>query len=575
MATSKEHASEQSAAVPEFYTWTFPGAPVKIHLNLSVVGRLAPEVRRAFDDVPEHSVEIGGLLLGTADFRSSPIVEIKDFVPFLTEYRADHRFILSDADQRKLEKTLAERRAERGDGLSVVGYYRSHIGAGLNLNEHDLAVAEAHFYDPGDVFLLVKPSADGSSTAGFFFWDNGRVDSEFTFLEFPFDPRLLTGLRVKPTILDSTPEFTELEAPDQPQHFDVPEIAESKPEAPLVRERPATPSMPWLWYPLFTILMIALGAVGYQALLKWTGPAPAAAPMASDAPALSLRVERKDNDLRVSWSRQATAVTQAKDASLSIRDGDTQQQELHLTLDQLRTGSVLYTPANTSVQFRLEVTAPDNTKTSETVLALTAARNDATRTPAMAPAKPANIPRRSSASQPPTSAPAHDRKGFTPPTPDRDFGEPVRVVMVDPPAQQPGAAARNQALVRDLAPAPQKPGVPGQAASGQPSAPPPVSSAPYIAARPIRESQPVLPASVRSLIASEVEVDVKIRIDESGRVVRAEPLPSKEPVSSSLVGAARSAAMLWRFEPAKRGTQPVRSDLVLRFQYRPAVPQTP
>jgi hypothetical protein len=572
MASSKEQTSEQSVTAPEFYTWTFPGAPVQIQLHLSMIERLAPEVRRASEAVPEHGVEIGGLLLGTADFQVSPIVEIKDFVPFRTEYRADHKFIVSETDQRKLETTLADRRSEREDGLSVVGYYRSHIGAGLGLNEHDLALAEKHFYDPADVFLLVKPSADSSSTAGFFFWDNGHIDSEFTFLEFPFDARLLSGVRVKPSIPDITPELAELEAPGELQQFETPEIGEIDLVTP-VQETIARPAMPWLWYPLFTLLMIVLGAVGYKALLQWTASAPVSTPAASDVPALSLRVERKDNDLRVSWSRQAPAVTQAKDASLSIRDGDTQQQELQLTLDQLRTGSVLYTPANNSVQFRLEVTAPDNTKTSETVLALTAAKNDAIKSAAVAPAK---FARPAPAGEPPGSP---NRKAFTPPTSERNFGEPVRVAMVDPPSQQPNVPAPSQSLVRDLiAPALQKPVIPAQPASTQPAAappssPPPAPSAPpFLAARPIRESQPVLSGSVRGLIVSQVEVDIKIRINESGRVVKAEPLPSKALVSSSLIGAARSAAMLWRFEPARRGNQPVASDLVLRFQYRPAAP---
>lgn len=564
---SQEHTSEQSTAASEFYTWTFPGAPVRIHLHLSVVERLAPEVRRAFDAVPAHSVEIGGLLLGTADFKSSPIVEIKDFVPFLSEYRTDHKFILSDADQRRLEKKLAAAREERADGLMVVGYYRSHIGAGLNLNESDLALAEAHFYDPADVFLLVKPTTDASPTAGFFFWDNGRIDSEFTFLEFPFDARLLTGARVKPSMLDRAPDLTEFESPESQPQFDAPHRSEAELPAPPVRELRATPSLPWLWYPLFTILMIALGAVGYQAMLKWAGPAPGeatAAFVASDAPTLALRVERKDSDLRVSWSRKAAAVIQAKDAALSIRDGDAQQQELRLTLEQLRNGSVLYTPANTSVQFRLEVTAPDNTKTSETVLALTAPK-----APVTDIAKPASAPRPAPANQPAGDS-IPDRKENTPSGAEHDFGEPVRVVMVDGPAQPPQASGQNQAAVRGplLAPTPQKPGVAAPGSSIQRS-----PALQYVAARPVRQTQPVLPAAVRNLIASVVEVDVKVRIDETGRVVRAEPLPINEPVSSSLVSAARSAAMLWRFEPARRGGQPVPSDLVLRFQYRPAVAQ--
>lgn len=554
----QEHTSEQSTAAPEFYTWTFPGAPVRIHLHLSVVERLAPEVRRACDVVPEHSVEIGGLLLGTADFKSSPVVEIKDFVPFLGEYRTDHKFILSDADQRKLEKTLATIAEERTDGLTVVGYYRSHIGAGLSLNQSDLALAEAHFYDPADVFLLVKPTGDGSSTAGFFFWDNGRIDSEFTFLEFPFDARLLTGARVKPTILGREPEGMEFEHPENPPQFIPQAVAEREPEIQAVPERRRAASRaPWLWYPLFTILMIALGAVGYQALLKWVGPASGegtVATVASDAPVLALRVERKDNDLRVSWNRKAAAVVQAREAALSIRDGDAQQQELRLTPEQLRYGSVLYTPANSSVQFRMEVTAPDNSRTSESVLALTAPK-----APAPANTKPAAIRRPSPPSQPAGTSFQAAKSPVQPAA--RDFGEPVRVVTVDPPSQPADTSAQNQTPSGDPLPAPASPAVG--------TVPAPASQ--YVAARPVHQAQPVLPAAVRNLIDTLVEVDVKVRIDENGRVVSAERMPSRAPVSSSLVDAARKAAMLWRFEPARRGNEPVPSDLVLKFQYRPAI----
>jgi len=563
----QEHTSEQSTATPEFYTWTFPGAPVRIHLHLSLVERLAPEVKRAFDAVPAHSVEIGGLLLGTADFKSSPVVEIKDFVPFLSEYRPDHRFILSEGDQRKLEKKLEAIREERADGLTVVGYYRSHIGIGLSLNESDLAVAEAHFYDPADVFLLVKPSMDGSSTAGFFFWDNGRIDSEFTFLEFPFDARQLTGARVKPSIPLRERDSKESETPESPPQLDAPQGVEVEPQAPPLRERRATHKPPWLWYPLFTVLMIALGAVGYQALLKWSGPASGEANVAtaaSDSAALALRVERKDSDLRVSWNRKATALIQAKEAALSIRDGDAQQQELRLTLEQLRYGSVLYTPANASVQFRLEVTGPDDTKTSESVLALTAPK-----APIIAIGKPETAPRPTPKNEPAGDS-VRDRKELTPRGGKPNVVEPASVALVHPPAKPPEASGQKQAAVRDPLPAPtaQKPSVAAPAPSAQRS---PAPS--YVAARPIHQTQPILPLGVRRLIASAVEVDVRVRIDETGRVVKAEPMPSNKPVSSSLVGAARDAALLWRFEPAHSGNQTVPSDLVLRFQYRPAFPQ--
>jgi outer membrane biosynthesis protein TonB len=73
-------------------------------------------------------------------------------------------------------------------------------------------------------------------------------------------------------------------------------------------------------------------------------------------------------------------------------------------------------------------------------------------------------------------------------------------------------------------------------------------------------------------IKSLMEVEIRVHIDDKGRVVKAEPLPAKGRVSDSLVNAARKAALHWRFEPAWVGSRPVASELVLKFQYRPAAP---
>ncbi len=540
MAAFEESAATPSTAAPEFYTWTFPGAPVRIHLQLNVVESLSREVRRAFESVPSHSVEIGGILYGTADFAASPIIEIKDFEPFLSEYRPDHRFILSDADRRKLDKVLGARRSDGDGALSVVGYYRSHIGEGLSLREEDVAIAHSSFYDPANVFLLVKPASDGSASAGFFFWDKGRLDADFTYLEFPFEARQLTGVRVKPTPQWNPELLPEPEVPAQAAAFDLPASIPATFEAPPVpRER--RPSA--LRRFVFVVLMIALGALGYQAYLTW-GPerSDATAPIASDAPALALQVERRGADLRVSWNRSSRTVTHATGAVLSIRDGETQQQELHLDLEQLRNGSVLYTPANSNVRFRLEVTTPSDGKTSETVLALTAARPETQA--ALQEAKP------------PASGPSPQQDAAAANSPAngaaRDFGEPVHVVMVDAPAKSPGTGAVPEIPQPKMGPADN----PGAAPL-------------YLAAKPMREAQPVLPAAVRSLIAAPVEVNVKVTISAAGRVTGAEALPNPEPVSSTLVAAARSAALRWRFAPAIRGAQAVPSELILKFQFRP------
>ena len=91
----------------------------------------------------------------------------------------------------------------------------------------------------------------------------------------------------------------------------------------------------------------------------------------------------------------------------------------------------------------------------------------------------------------------------------------------------------------------------------------------YLPARPVRQVQPVLPYTVRRLIAAQVEVSVKVWISKSGVVMKAEALPNGQLVSTSLVTAAQRAAQRWRFAPAVRGRETVPSELILKFQYRP------
>ncbi len=369
-------APPSTTGEPEIYTWTFPGAPIRIHLHLTVVERLAREVRRAFESVASHSMEVGGILYGKADSAARPVIEIKDFEPFPCESGASDTFILSEADRLKLDNVLAAGRSDGPEALSVVGYYRSHIGEGLSLRREDIAIAQSTFCDPAHVFLLVKPFSDGSTSAGFFFWEQGTVNSEFTFLEFPFEAQQLAGERVQPMPMWDTEAGSE-EMPAEEAGCNLPATIPAAFETALpvaaARQRHSTA----LWRAMFVVLMIALEALGYKVYLARSRPRLSAmAPIESDVSALALQVERRGPDLRVSWNRNSRPVTRATSAVLYIRDGETQSQEWHLDRDQLRNANVLYTPANSSVRFRLEVTTPTDGKTSETFLALTAPKPD-------------------------------------------------------------------------------------------------------------------------------------------------------------------------------------------------------
>ena len=312
----------------------------------------------------------------------------------------------------------------------------------------------------------------------------------------------------------------------------------------------------WQSYTLVALLMIALGTLGYGVYLKWKTSRASAS--VSNLGALALRAERREGALRVSWNRDTPVVNHAKDGTLSIRDGDLQPQELHLELEQLRTGSVVYSPTNESVLFRLEVTSRDETKTHETTLALAATKAHLTAV---------------AASRPAAGSSSRNRKSFSPPRSRHDFGKPSRVMLVDPPAQAASFLGAS-ALVEQLAIAQPKvapfPPPDPQQDRITPREPQPLPVTPaFVAARPIHESMPNLPRAIRDTVTSEVEVQIKVQVDESGRVKRIAPLGSTGPASDSIISASAEAARHWRFAPAMRGNEPVESEVVLTFRYTP------
>jgi TonB family protein len=90
------------------------------------------------------------------------------------------------------------------------------------------------------------------------------------------------------------------------------------------------------------------------------------------------------------------------------------------------------------------------------------------------------------------------------------------------------------------------------------------------AALAIRAERPKLPPSVQSTITSDNVVEVRVQIDNFGKVTSATAVSAKGPVANSLADYALEAARRWRFRPARAGDQPVESDSVLEFLFRPS-----
>ena len=410
-----------------FYVWEVPDKPISIQLYFDVVDRMSPEVLRGLGALKRRGAEVGGLLLGRVEHG---IVTIEDFEPVPSEYLTGPSYNLSAKDLVGFEAAIGARQADR-DGLDVVGFYRSHTRDNLFMDEGDAALAARYFSDPGNVFLLIKPFATRASIAGFFFWEDGEINREASYREFPFhraqlgggEPRVVASASRPPA--QERPPLPAQERPPLPPPFrQAPE-----PEPPTAHEEDdwaairqsnlsilQTPPEPkrlqwrWLIAPVFLVLAGLAGYFGYQNLsgsrAQVAPPPPMEAPGDTALP-LKLSVAEKQDQLDVTWDRNAPAIALAQRGVLSISDG-ANRRELELTGAQLRNGRVLYSRLSADVGLRLDVFPEGRETVSESIRIVAADPAPSLPAPSLpshvSPAEPAPL-QRELAGVPETAAP--------------------------------------------------------------------------------------------------------------------------------------------------------------------------
>src|SRR5450432_2895343 len=177
-----------------YYRWVEPDSDITVRLKPETADRLQREVLRGIESCPEAGNEVGGILLGrTAIEEGRVLTFVEDFEPVPSEHRngPSYPFALTAKDVIGLEAALARRGT--GQTPSVVGYYRSHNRGGMFLSTDDLRLIHRYFRGPDNLFLLVKTLPNGACTAGFFFWKDGNVQSQFTGSEAPLNPLSLSS----------------------------------------------------------------------------------------------------------------------------------------------------------------------------------------------------------------------------------------------------------------------------------------------------------------------------------------------------------------------------------------------
>lgn len=561
--TVAEPSFEQQTPSSEQYIWTFPGAPIRVHLDLAIVERLRELLLKT------DSGQASGFLLGSAT--SPTTVKITD----------SREIPNNEGDPAKLVENMEGLRSSiqaETNGLTIVGFYRHRNGEGLQLEKDDLLVMQNHLSEPANVFLLIRSVPDAEATAGFFFWESGSMESRFCFKEFPFDP---DRLRIEET----ERRLSELAAAEVDTSFSIEKI-EVLPagEPPRRRIHPSRV----LLIVTFTgaILCVLCGlAAGYMLRNNPThSPATESGPPSQ----LSLRIHTQEKDFRITWDRNA-AVLQNPHAKglLTISDGDLPKREIKLEGDDLRsTASIVYSPFSTNVQIRLIISGNGH-EVGETVVAMkgqpetghSSTQNKAIANPATLPTEVSKDPTEAQEEAPRQPA---VWKTFSLPMGKQNTDDSGRQIIPDSPvlALSSGSPVSLPVPVAETAKAPLLPGPPiVESAPARPAVPAQreitlvpdeiasrledKSVSGFVRPTPIRQVLPSFPLQARASITRDGEVKVKVHVDVTGKVKSAEIVSATFPqlVTDSLL-----AARGWQFEPAKLNGKNVDSETVLVFK---------
>ena len=332
-------------------------ARLGVDLSPAVVRRLDQEAEWALTSNPTGAAEVAGVLLG----KRGQIIEISDSEPVLIMQQRDRAYALTGPGSLEFRrKKAAFSRIGEGEH-SVVGFYRSHIGEGFELTNEDRGLIRDCFGDTAPVVLLMKRTGDRPRKVRLFLGDKssdscelygGEDASEET------DPP-------HHTLRDDTRNLVQAD-----------ESGFATKDA--TRDHPARKRRSLREIALFAAKAVGVGLLGY-AILNGSAELRRRAeisrtsgreiPHGSSGPSLALHLDRRGNNLRLTWDHNAPMLIKAKLGTLTIKERSGQAREVSLDGDLLRTGSIVYGPVDHEVSFRLAVFDESRTKIGESVTA--------------------------------------------------------------------------------------------------------------------------------------------------------------------------------------------------------------
>jgi proteasome lid subunit RPN8/RPN11 len=182
---SKLVQRQSGSAAGPYKRWQVPQCPFSIECAAELLDELGREVESGMHS-PRGGQETGGLLFGIAD---SDCIRIVSQRPIECEHAMGPGFVLSKKDERHLAQLISSAESDPDlSGLQVVGWYHSHISSRIYLSERDRQIHLRYFGEPRQVALVLHPSSERPTRAGFFFREpDGAMRTDSSYEEFPLE----------------------------------------------------------------------------------------------------------------------------------------------------------------------------------------------------------------------------------------------------------------------------------------------------------------------------------------------------------------------------------------------------
>ena len=332
--------------------------------------------------LPRVGMGVGGLLLGT---REDGVIQLLDSIEIPCSHAGGPSFNLSD-EEKEMVRELIAGAGEPG----VVGWYCSKTRGAPALGDSEMAIYREYFSEPGQITLMLRPSAAEPLRGAFFFrdakgnvvkgiecdieeWRKAEAEIEPAFVEPTFvEPAFVEPAVVEPAVEEDVPGDVREPVPERIEPVvDLPVLipavaakVEAIPPAvipepvPLSRDtRPVAPVRPiaipdmfaftappprrkkrFVWI-LGAIAVLAAGAVAFFTQDSWL-----------PRPPLALTSTESDGNLAIRWN--IDALRGIDRASMFVNDGGN-LQSLPLDRFQINQGILIYKPKSERVTAKL------------------------------------------------------------------------------------------------------------------------------------------------------------------------------------------------------------------------------